>query len=63
MESVKTLGESSVVGAYKKQVAQRRGKNVGAVAAARKRVEFVYYALRDHHVRALHRPVQAVLSG
>ena len=63
VESVKTLGESSVVGAYKKQIAQRRGKNVGTVAAARKQVEFVYYALRDHHVRALHRPIQAVVSG
>jgi len=26
------------------------------VAAARKQVEFVFYALRDHHVRALHPP-------
>jgi transposase len=56
VESVKALGPGSVVGAYKKQVADRRGKNIGAVAAARKQVEFVFYALRDHHVRALHRP-------
>jgi len=60
VESVKTLGERSVVGAYKKQVAQRRGKNVGTVAAARKQIELVYYALRDHHVRALHRPTAQV---
>ena len=56
VESVKTLGPTNVVGAYKKQVADRRGKNVGTVAAARKQVEFVFYALRDHHVRALHPP-------
>ena len=56
VESVKTLGPTSVVGAYKKQVADRRGKNIGTVAAARKQVEFVFYALRDHHVRALHPP-------
>ncbi|HET7385596.1 MAG TPA: IS110 family transposase [Nocardioidaceae bacterium] len=58
VESVKTLGSGTVLGAYKKQVADRRGKNIGAVAAARKQTEFVFYALRDHHVRALHRPVQ-----
>lgn len=55
VESVKALGPTSVVGAYKKQVGDRRGKNIGTVAAARRRVEFVFYALRDHHVRALHR--------
>jgi len=56
VESVKRLGPGNVVGAYKKQVADRRGKNIGTVAAARKQTEFVFYALRDHHVRALHPP-------
>jgi transposase len=56
VESVKALGPRTVVGAYKKRVADRRGKNVGTVAAARKQTEFVFYALRDHHVRALHPP-------
>ena len=56
VESVKSLGPTTVVGAYKKQVADRRGKNIGTVAAARKQTEFVFYALRDHHVRALHPP-------
>jgi transposase len=56
VESVKRLGPTSTVGAYKKQVADRRGKNIGTVAAARKQIEFVFYALRDHHVRALHPP-------
>jgi transposase len=56
VESVKALGPTSVVGAYKKHVGDRRGKNIGTVAAARKQVEFVFYALRDHHVRALHPP-------
>jgi transposase len=54
VESVKALGPTSTVGAYKKQVADRRGKNIGTVAAARKQIEFVFYALGDHHVRALH---------
>jgi transposase len=56
VESVKSLGPRTVVGAYKRQVADRRGKNIGTVAAARKQMEFVFYALRDHHVRALHPP-------
>ena len=56
VESVKALGPRTVVGGYKHQVADRRGKNIGTVAAARKQVEFVFYALRDHHVRALNRP-------
>ena len=56
VESVKALGPATVVGAYKRRVADRRGKNIGTVAAARKQTEFVFYALRDHHVRALHRP-------
>ena len=56
VESVKRLGPTHVVGAYKKQVAERRGKSIGTVAAARKQTEFVFYALRDHHVRALHPP-------
>jgi len=56
VESVKRLGSRTVVGAYKLQVQDRRGKNIGTVAAARKQTEFVFYALRDHHVRALHPP-------
>jgi transposase len=56
VESVKRIGSHTVVGAYRHQVAERRGKNVGTVAAARKQIEFVYYALRDHHVRALYPP-------
>ncbi len=56
VESVQRIGPHTVVGAYKAQVAERRGKNVGTVAAARKQIELVYYALRDHHVRALYPP-------
>jgi transposase len=56
VESVKRLGPTTVVGAHKARVADRRGKNIGTVAAARKQTEFVFYALRDHHVRALHPP-------
>src|SRR4029077_836729 len=56
VESVKRIGAHTVVGGYKAQVADRRGKNVGTVAAARKQIDFVFYALRDPHVRALYPP-------
>jgi transposase len=53
VESVKVLPRTSLIGAFRDQVAARRGKNIAAVAAARRQLEYVYYALRDHHVRAL----------
>lgn len=62
IESVKRVGPHTAVGALRERVAARRGgpggRNIGAVAAARRQVEHVYYALRDGHVRALtHRVV------
>ncbi len=49
------------VGRIRDRVGDRRGRNIGVVAAARRQLEFVYYALRDHRVRALQgtRPVAA----
>jgi transposase len=58
VESVQRLPKTSRLGAVRDQVAARRGRNIGIVAAARRQVELVYYALRDHHVRAL-RPAGA----
>ena len=56
VESVQRVGAHTRVGAVRDRVAARRGRNIGVVAAARTQVEFVFYALRDHHVRALHPP-------
>ena len=56
VESVSKLSPRTPVGALKARVAATRGKNIGKVAAARRQVELVFYALRDHHVRALHPP-------
>jgi len=56
VESVQVLPAHTRVGAIRDRVADRRGRNIGVVAAARQQVEFVFYALRDHHVRALHPP-------
>jgi transposase len=53
VESVQILPKTSRVGQIRDQVAARRGRNIGVVAAARRQLEYVYYALRDHHVRAL----------
>jgi transposase len=56
VESVQLLPAHTKVGAVRERVAARRGRNIGVVAAARAQIELVYYALRDHHVRALHSP-------
>ena len=53
VESVQLLPATSRVGQLRDRVAARRGRNIGVVAAARRQIEYVYYALRDHHVRAL----------
>jgi transposase len=56
IESVKLLPDTSRIGAYREKVAERRGsRNIAAVAAARKQLELVFYALRDHQVRVLAR--------
>jgi transposase len=56
VESVQVLPAHTKVGGIRDRVAARRGRNIGAVAAARQQIEYVFYALRDGHVRALRRP-------
>jgi transposase len=57
VESVQILPATSHIGAIRDRIAARRGRNIGVVAAARHQLGYVYYALRDHHVRALaHNP-------
>ena len=41
------------VTAHREKVAERRGKAIAKVAAARKILTLVYYGLRDHEVRCL----------
>jgi transposase len=53
VESVQIVSKTTPVGQFRDRVAARRGRNIGVVAAARRQLEYVYYALRDHHVRAL----------
>jgi transposase len=53
VEAVQRVGEHTRPGAVRERVAARRGRNIGAVAAARELVELVYYGLRDGHIRRL----------
>jgi transposase len=53
IESVQVLPKTSTVGIVRERIGARRGRNIGVVAAARQQLEYVFYALRDHHVRAL----------
>jgi transposase len=59
VESVQRLPASTRLGAFRDQIADKRGHNIGVVAAARRQLEYVYYALRDHHVRAFEQPPPA----
>ena len=59
VESVQHAPKTTAVGQLRERVAARRGRNIGVVAAARRQLEHVYYALRDHHVRALRTPTAA----
>lgn len=56
VEAVQRTGKHTRIGAYRDRVAERRGRNIGVVAAARELVELVYYALRDGQVRCLAAP-------
>jgi transposase len=53
IEAVQRIGPHTRLGAFRDQVAERRGRNQAKVAAARELVECVFYGLRDHHVRRL----------
>jgi transposase len=51
VEAVQRAGEHTRIGACRIRVADRRGRNIETVAAARELIELVYYALRDGSVR------------
>jgi transposase len=53
IESVSILPKVTHVGAIRDRVGAKRGRNIGGVAAARRQLEYVFYAPRDGHVRAL----------
>jgi hypothetical protein len=53
IESVKTVFKGIEVRVLRERVADRRGRNIVSVAAARCQMELVFHTLRDGHVRAL----------
>jgi len=56
VEAVQRLPEHTRLGQLREQVAARRGRNIGVVAAARELTELVFYGLRDGQVRRLGAP-------
>jgi len=54
VEAVQTLREGPL-GHARVRIGERRGANIGKVAAARKLLTLVFYGLRDGHIRCLAR--------
>jgi transposase len=53
VEAVQRVGAHTRLGQVRDRVGQRRGRNIGVVAAARELIVLVFYGLRDHHIRCL----------
>jgi transposase len=53
VEAVQRVPGHTRLGQTRDRVGQRRGRNIGAVAAARELMTLVFYGLRDHHIRCL----------
>ncbi len=53
VEAVQRVPAHTRFGQRRDRVAQRRGRNIGVVAAARDLITLVFYGLRDHHIRCL----------
>jgi transposase len=59
VEAVQRVPAHTRLGQTRDRVADRRGRNIGVVAAARELVMLVFYGLRDHHIRCLATPARA----
>jgi transposase len=59
VEAVQRLPAHTHLGQHRDRVADRRGRNIGVVAAARELTTLVFYGLRDHHIRRLTPPSAA----
>lgn len=53
VEAVQRAPTSHRLGQLRERVAERRGRNIGKIAAAHELTRLVYYGLRDGHIRAL----------
>lgn len=63
VEAVQRVPAHTRPGQTRDRVAERRGRNIGKVAAARQLLEYVYYALRDGKVRALSAPIRTAAGS
>jgi hypothetical protein len=50
VEAVQRVPGHTRLGQIRDRLGQRRGRNIGAVAAARELMTLVFYGLRDHHI-------------
>ncbi|HET9255055.1 MAG TPA: transposase, partial [Pseudonocardiaceae bacterium] len=55
VEAIQRTDKHSRLDRVRDQAGQRRGNNIGKVAAARELIELIFYGLRDGHIRALNR--------
>jgi len=53
VEAVARQRGPTPIAGHHHRVGDRRGKNIGRVAAARKLLTLVFYGLRDGHIRCL----------
>jgi transposase len=56
IEAVQRVSSHTRLGQIRDRVGQRRGRNIGVVAAARELTELVFYGLRDGRLRCLSTP-------
>jgi transposase len=62
VEAVQRVGGHTRLGQVRDRVGQRRGRNIGVVAAARELTALVFYGLRDGRVRCLAPPASHTSS-
>jgi transposase len=53
VEAVQRVPGHTRLGQVRDRIGERRGRNIGVVAAARELITLVFYGLRDHHIRCL----------
>ena len=56
VEAVQRVPAHTRLGQLRERVGQRRGRNIGVIAAARELTGMVFYGLRDHQIRCLSQP-------
>jgi transposase len=59
VEAVQRVPAPTRLGQTRDRVGERRGRNIGVVAAARELITLVFYGLRDHHIHCLPAPTTA----